>query len=469
MLLVVGGEPKTLDDPSPYICRWLVADDAALSHAPCGSASVRNDRTYWPVGLNPMSPSPVSCRDHMRYIDPRHHKDRIHKVPRSGFRTWFRYSALKSLRARGGLDWCHDLLGLGRHYSQIRRPSFLQMSRLLLAGATGYIGGQVLGDIISRHPSLSITAIIRNEQKAAIVRKTFPTVRVVLADLNDAETLKWEASQASIVLQLASSSHIQATKAIHEGLKQRQSGDPVYWVQISGARLLAMEELSSPDFVPGLASSKIFDDLSGLPEIVDLVREFPSRAVDNYILDVAAEHSSIRTALVIPPLIYGKGQGPVNTRSFQVPELCRLTLLRGHGVMVGEGLNRWGNIHIRDVSRLFGAIVDAAINRSSSDILWGENGVYLAGVGEMTFQDIVVRIVTEARKLNYIQEDQMEKLDKATIDNLLPFGSALLGTNSRGKGNRATELLNWRPSEQPLEDDIARAVREEADRLQMHA
>lgn len=105
--------------------------------------------------------------------------------------------------------------------------------------------------------------------------------------------------------------------------------------------------------------------------------------MDNYILDVAARNPSIKTALVWPPVIYGTGEGPGNQRSIQVPTLARVALERGHPVKVGEGLNRWNNIHVHDLGRLISSLADAALGGDQRQELWGENGIYLSAAGEM--------------------------------------------------------------------------------------
>jgi hypothetical protein len=56
---------------------------------------------------------------------------------------------------------------------------------------------------------------------------------------------------------------------------------------------------------------------------------------------------------------------------------------KGHGVQVGKGMSGWGNVHIRDVGRLFCSLAEATIARDDEEALWGENGIYLAGVGEL--------------------------------------------------------------------------------------
>ena len=192
-------------------------------------------------------------------------------------------------------------------------------------------------------------------------------------------------------------------QAIHRGLSKRQPSDlgttpeaiassslytntdlqSAYWVQVSGASLLAADELTSDSFKPGEASEAIFDDVSGVDKLQSLIRAHSSRDVDNYLLDVAAKTPSIKIALVLPPIIYGLGQGPVNQRSVQIPSLAKVALEKGHAVRVGRGLSRWGNIHVGDVGRVFTALAEAAAKGNKDENIWGENGIYLTGVGEL--------------------------------------------------------------------------------------
>lgn len=105
--------------------------------------------------------------------------------------------------------------------------------------------------------------------------------------------------------------------------------------------------------------------------------------VDNYLLDVAAKNPSIKTALVMPPIIYGVGEGPINQRSIQILTLCKVALERGRAVTVGKGESRWGSVHVGDVAKLFASLAEAGAKKNQDEALWGENGIYLAGVGEL--------------------------------------------------------------------------------------
>ncbi|KAK5992071.1 Oxidase ucsJ [Cladobotryum mycophilum] len=338
------------------------------------------------------------------------------------------------------------------------------MSKIFLTGASGYIGGQVLHELLRSKHDVNITALVRDIQKAETISKRFPQVRTVIGDLDNSDILEQEASQASIVLHLAATGHLKSVQSIHQGLLKRDAADPAYWIQVSGASALVTEELASPTYVAGSASSKVFDDVEGLSDLQSHIRAYPARAVDNYLLDTVSESANIKSALVFPPIIYGEGEGPVNQRSIQIPELSRVTLARGHGIRVGSGESRWGNVHVRDVGRIFFALAEAALAKNSDEKIWGKNGLYLSGVGEIPFAEISARIAQTALKLGHISSDKVEELAPEEYNTALPHGKVLFGTNARSNARRAKELLNWEPREVSLEDDLERTITIEVNR-----
>lgn len=319
----------------------------------------------------------------------------------------------------------------------------------------------MLKDLVEQSPELLIRVLVRSWEAAEDVAGKYPSVGVVLGDLNNSELITREASRASVVLNLASNSNMVSVKAIHKGLSMR--GDvPSFWVQISGASLLATEEMASKSYVPGSFSNHVFNDLDGIADLHELIRAYPSREVDNYMLNVAEQTPAIRGAVVFPPIIYGKGEGPGNQRSVQIPELTRVTLNKGHGVQVGEGLSRWGNVHIKDVASIFVKLAQQLFKENINEKLWGKNGLYLAGVGEMPFGKISQRIVHEAYKKQYIDSADIERLSRDKADLTLVAGSLLFGSNARSQAERATTYLGWKPVGESLEEEIYRVVAEEA-------
>ena len=161
-------------------------------------------------------------------------------------------------------------------------------------------------------------------------------------------------------------------------------------LQISGASALAAGELADASYVPGSPSDAIFDDLDGVSDIIAVIKAHASRAVDNYVLDVAASSPQVNTALVFPGIIYGQGQGPVNQRSIQIPNLAKAVIQRGRGVQVGQGLSRWADVHVQDVGSLFVALVEKALAHAEANSqLWNTNGLYLTGVGELVSPQVM--------------------------------------------------------------------------------
>ena len=65
---------------------------------------------------------------------------------------------------------------------------------------TGYIAGDAFYELYSKHPDYEYAALVRTQEKADIVKKAFPNVRIVLGGNDDSEILKEEAAKADVVL-----------------------------------------------------------------------------------------------------------------------------------------------------------------------------------------------------------------------------------------------------------------------------
>ncbi|GJN85490.1 hypothetical protein PLIIFM63780_009057 [Purpureocillium lilacinum] len=336
-------------------------------------------------------------------------------------------------------------------------------------GASGYIGGQVLHDLVAARLDVRVRALVRSEQSAKAISAAFPSVETVSGDLDNAAVITEEVKQADIVLHLAATGHLKSVQTIHEALQARSADNPAYWLQISGASALAAGELADASYVPGSPSDAIFDDLDGVSDIIAVIKAHASRAVDNYVLDVAASSPQVNTALVFPGIIYGQGQGPVNQRSIQIPNLAKAVIQRGRGVQVGQGLSRWADVHVQDVGSLFVALVEKALAHAEANSqLWNTNGLYLTGVGELPFSEISSRVASSAASKGYIPDGKaVDQVPGDEADKALSHGRVLYGTNARGSARRARELLGWSPrfGKTGLEEEIPRAVDEAAKSL----
>ena len=163
---------------------------------------------------------------------------------------------------------------------------------------------------------------------------------------------------------------------------------------------------SGPDIKNGRygeAGSRVYDDLQDIDEIRSIIAGNPKRVVDNLVL--AQSPLKIKTALIVGPLIYGVGRGPLNSRSIQAPEIARITLQQRQGFRLGAGLSCWSNIHIHDLGSLFVALLDAAVDSKSG--LWNEDGIYLPENGKMVYSHLLYRLNSNVNTRSYISSSRL--------------------------------------------------------------
>lgn len=233
----------------------------------------------------------------------------------------------------------------------------------------------------STSAALKIACLIRDQTKARQVQAQYPQVETILGDLDDESLITHQAEASDIVLHLAATGHVSSTNSIVRGLHQRfdKTKSPSYWMQISGATCFAGEEIASGRV--GFPTDVVYDDIKDKSKILSVLRNNPKRVVENIIL--AQDPSKVKTALIIGPLIYGPGRGPVNQRSIQAPEIVKATLKMGHGFQLNAGRNIWSNVHVQDLSSLISLLVTAALG--GRDGTWNGDGVYNVEDGELVY------------------------------------------------------------------------------------
>ncbi|KAL8879153.1 MAG: hypothetical protein Q9198_003185, partial [Flavoplaca austrocitrina] len=164
-----------------------------------------------------------------------------------------------------------------------------------------------------------VAALVRDSDKGAQIASQYPAIRLVYGDLDSSDVLEEEAKKADIVLHCANADHVVAAEALIEGLAAHASDRPGYIIHTSGTGILLFADLERRTF--GEASTKIYNDWDGVGEVTSIPDFAPHRNVDKIIL--ASGSKNVKSAIVSPPTIYGKGRGPGNQRSHQLPELSR--------------------------------------------------------------------------------------------------------------------------------------------------
>ncbi|KAK1145747.1 hypothetical protein N8T08_003985 [Aspergillus melleus] len=344
--------------------------------------------------------------------------------------------------------------------------------KVFLTGATGYIGGDVLYQIHQRYPDFEYALLVRSRGKAKEVLSAYPKARIILGGNDDSELLEREAAWADIVIHTADSSdHAGAVTAIAKGLVQSHSASrPGFWLHTGGAGILTYFD-SEVKKTFGEKDDKVFNDLERIDELVNLPAAAFYRNVDEIVLNTGIKHAdSVKTAVICPPTIYGKGRGPSSGRGRQVYELASFVLKEQYCPRIGKGLSRWNNVHVRDLSRVFELLVQAALDPSSKDDpeIWGTHGYYFTENGEHVWGDLSVAVGEEAFRQGYIKGGAPETRDWSideAVNSSAGFEAASWGMNSRGVAARAKKVLGWRPQELGLIDELPDIVRSEAVRM----
>ena len=174
-------------------------------------------------------------------------------------------------------------------------------------GITGYIAGDATHALYEAHPDYEYSALVRTQEKADAVKTAFPSVRIVLGNLDDSELLREEAGKADIVLHAADASdHESAAKAIAAGMAAGHSREnPGFWLHTGGTGILTFTDANSGKL--GEWTDKEYNDWSGVEELTHLPNDAFHRNVDRIVLEAGEkEGDGVKTAIICPPTIYGR-------------------------------------------------------------------------------------------------------------------------------------------------------------------
>lgn len=344
---------------------------------------------------------------------------------------------------------------------------------------TGYIGGDGLYAIANAHPDWQLSALVRNKDLAAQLTNKYPTVQVIHGDLDSSAIIEEEVKNADIVFRkyhlvrrwengmahtyladIADCDHVAAAQAIAKGSRHHTPERPLWLIHTSGTGILTVEDQRARSY--GVERPKEYNDWEGVSELVNLPADAFHRNVDEIIIGAGQrDPSSVRTAVVCPPTIYGPGRGPGNTKSVQAYLLSACVLKRGKGFLVGKGENVWHQVHVQDLSNVYLALGEAAA-AGGGKATWGDEGYYLAENGSFVWGDIQRKVAAEAFSQGFIESPEVESVDYAQTTEILPFGIYAWGSNSRGHAIRARKLFGWEPKQPKLIDLIPDIVALEA-------
>lgn len=295
-----------------------------------------------------------------------------------------------------------------------------QSVKVLVTGATGYIGGSVATGLLEA--GHEVHGLVRSDARALQAREK--GIMPVVGTLNDARLLADAASESDAVVNAANADHRGAVEAILEGLAG--TGRPL--LHTSGSSIVGTR-----------SAGELVDDV--YHEETPL-RPSPARAERVALnLDIlAATEKGVRTVVICPSLIYGRGKGD-EPHSMQVPWLIELARKEGVAKHIGSGSNIWSNVHIDDLVDLYLLALAKA----------PPGAFYFAENGENSMREVCEAI---SRSLGFDGTTASMTVKEAAAEWGDGAANDTMGSNSRVRAVRARTELGWSPKAPPLLEEI---------------
>lgn len=271
--------------------------------------------------------------------------------------------------------------------------------KILLTGATGYLGGTLLTHLIySDYPALkgiTYTCIIRGEARTARLTAAYgDRVRIEIVDsLDDTARTAEIASQHDIVINAAISFHVENALALARGLSQRQQQQQqdnkrVLMLHTSGTSNLADRPITNPSSNPPREFDDIQDDIYTFLQKEEFLIPYPQRTTELAVLDAAVEHQNMVALSIMPPTIFGTGTGIFNTRSVQVPAYVNAALKHGKAVMVGTGGAQLDHVHVEDLAELYALVLIEFLENGGERLPKGREAIIFAENGRHSWGEV---------------------------------------------------------------------------------
>jgi nucleoside-diphosphate-sugar epimerase len=290
---------------------------------------------------------------------------------------------------------------------------------VLVAGATGYLGGAVA--LRLRREGHNVVALARDVAKADPLTRAGLVVRA--GSLDDAAELKRAVSGVDAVINAADSDHAGGVNAILDAV----AGTAKTFIHTSGISVTG-------DRAAGAAGEAIRDEYTPYEPIPERAARY---AVDAAVRAAAAR--GCRPMVICCPLVYGPPAWP-GRESVQLPHLVRDARERGVACFVGAGAARWSHCHIDDIAEAYALALATG----------QPGGLYYPESGEQSWSGLSARI---GSVLNVPAASWT--LDAA----IAAWGQRALWTyssNARTRGVRIRKELGWTPRIDDVDGDIRR-------------
>ena len=346
------------------------------------------------------------------------------------------------------------------------------INRILLTGATGYVGGTVLDHFIKSTDAtiqgLTFDLLVRGEETAEKLRKAYGNRvnPIQWAGLSDTDAIADIASNYEIIVNVGSGFITDGAKAFVDGLARRlKPSAPKPWlIQISGCTNLGDRPLTQPQ---QSCPDRVFDDADG-GAVYEFLRSedeadlYPQRTTEVGVL-TRAEETGVQAVSLNTPCIFGEGTGLFNKQGIILPVLMRYVVSHGYGFKLNETANfDW--VHVEDLADAFVLLVGTILAREDRGVGYipsGNKGIIFPAVGRVLQTEIMQRCLDAAFDAGVLpredtpKDKEIRQVPLQTIADEITAGLVNMAErgwagNKAQKGTMAKKLFGWNPTR--LED-----------------
>lgn len=288
--------------------------------------------------------------------------------------------------------------------------------KVFLTGATGYIGSAVSEKLLAA--GHEITGLARSEEAARKLEASGASAWP--GELHDSENISRAVRAADGVIHMASTGGPDAAQA------DAQAVDAI---------LDALDQTSKPfiytsgTWVLGNTNDRVADEETPL-DPTPLVAWRPAQ--EQRVLAAAA--SGVRSIILRPGMVYGRGGGSVG-------EMIQSGHEKGTVRFVGTGENRWSLIHVDDLADLYVKALEKAPAGTLLMVAAGES--------------MRVREIAEAASHAAGAGGRVESWPVEQARELLGLYADALVLDQQVSAAKATQLLGWTPKAPSLLEELA--------------
>ncbi|KAG8849554.1 hypothetical protein FRB96_000704 [Tulasnella sp. 330] len=306
----------------------------------------------------------------------------------------------------------------------------MAQTTVFMLGATGYIGGSVLDQLVKKHPEFIYTALVRNPKDNKAIEAL--NVKVAQGSHSDLDLIEKVASESDIVFNCGDADDLPLTEAILKGLRTRSTGGdrtdkrkPIL-IHTSGTGVVAHS--------PGDSGDRLYDDLK-VEDIRSIGPNQMHRNVDLKIFE-AGDAGSIDTYIIAPSVIFGRGHGPVRNIS---KGFIQAAIQEKQAFEISTATTIvWDSVHLDDVVDLYLLILEQSLK--PTPIQSAYERFYWGSSASFTFDAFTKGVAIRLHKRGLLTTDEVKVKSLEEV----PWLEAVT-KNSRTVANRGLKTLGWKP------------------------